>query len=87
MEMAEPAAQSFGRIGWTRIPDCRGERMAYTSMDQIPVVLTVEQLADILGIAQNTAYDFVRSGRIKSVRVGRQIRISKIDLTDLLNAD
>ena len=52
--------------------------MAYTSMDQIPVVLTVEQLADILGIAKNTAYDFVRSGRIKSVRVGRQIRISKL---------
>lgn len=87
MGMAEPVAPSFKRIGWMRIPDCRGERMAYTSMEQIPVVLTVEQLADILGIAKNTAYDFVRSGRIKSVRVGRQIRISKIALMDFFNAD
>lgn len=87
MGMAEPVAQSFRRIGWMRIPDCWGERMAYTSMDQIPVVLTVEQLAGILGIGRNTAYGFVRSGRIKSVRVGRQIRISKIALMDFLNAD
>ena len=61
--------------------------MDSTYMDQIPIVLTVEQLADILGIAKNTAYDFVRSGRIKSVRVGRQIRISKNAFMDFLNAD
>ena len=46
-----------------------------TYMERIPLVLTVNQLADILGIGRNTAYGIVRSGQIPSVRVGRQILI------------
>lgn len=60
--------------------------MAYTSIEQLPLVLSVEQLADILGISRNTAYGFVKSGRIKSVRVGRKIRISRTALVEFLNA-
>lgn len=59
--------------------------MAYTSIEQLPLVLSVEQLADILGISRNTAYGFVKSGRIKSVRVGRKIRISRTALVEFLN--
>lgn len=60
--------------------------MAYTSIEQLPLVLSVEQLADILDISRNTAYGFVKSGRIKSVRVGRKIRISRTALVEFLNA-
>lgn len=56
-----------------------------TYMERIPLVLTVNQLADILGIGRNTAYSIVRSGQIPSVRVGRQIRISRGALMDFLN--
>lgn len=56
-----------------------------TYMERIPLVLTVNQLADILGIGRNTAYGIVRSGQIPSVRVGRQIRISRGALMDFLN--
>jgi excisionase family DNA binding protein len=47
------------------------------SFDDLPVILRVEDLTTILDIGRNTAYELVRSGQIRSVRVGRQIRIPK----------
>ncbi|MDR0905949.1 MAG: helix-turn-helix domain-containing protein [Oscillospiraceae bacterium] len=40
-------------------------------------VVTVEELAEMLKIGRNTAYELVRANIIKSVRVGRSIRIAK----------
>ena len=40
-------------------------------------IVTVEQLAEMLKIGRNTAYELVRANIIKSVRVGRNIRIPK----------
>ena len=54
-----------------------------TSLDDLPLFLTVEQTAAVLGIGRNTTYDMVRSGRIKSVRLGRQIRIPKSSLNSI----
>ena len=51
--------------------------MSYTDFDQIPVILTVAQLAQILNIGKNTAYDLIHSNRIQAVEVGHQYRISK----------
>lgn len=49
----------------------------YISYDNIPLIMTVEDLMPILLIGRNTAYELVHSGKIKSIRVGRQIRISR----------
>lgn len=48
-----------------------------TDYEALPVVMSVEQLAETLQVGRNTAYSLVRSGRIKSVRVGRQIRVPR----------
>ena len=49
----------------------------YVSYEDIPLIMTVEDLMPILLIGRNTAYDLVRSGEIQSIRVGRQIRIPR----------
>ena len=49
----------------------------YISYDDIPLIMTVEDLMPILLIGRITAYELVRSGEIQSIRVGRQIRISR----------
>jgi excisionase family DNA binding protein len=54
--------------------------------DMSAMVLTVEQAAHVLKIGKNTAYDLVRSGQIRSVRIGRQIRIPKSALMEFLAA-
>ena len=51
--------------------------------DDLPLFLTVPQAAAVLGIGRNTAYDMVRCGRIRSVRLGRQIRIPKAALNEI----
>lgn len=60
--------------------------MNYTDLAQIPLVISVDQLADVLDIGRNSAYDLVRSGRIKSTRIGHQIRISKSAMIEFLTA-
>ena len=56
----------------------------YRSLDDLPVTLCVEELMPILGIGRNTAYKLVRSGRLRSIRVGRQVRIPKNALIEFL---
>ena len=53
------------------------ESKKYYSLDELPVVLTVEDLMSVLCVGRNTAYDLVRSGQIKSLRIGHQIRIPR----------
>lgn len=57
----------------------------YHSFDDLPLTLKVEDLMPILGIGRNTAYELVRSGQIRSIRVGRNIRIPKSEILSFLN--
>ena len=52
----------------------------YRSIDEIPLILTVEDLMPILGIGRGAAYELARSEQIKTMRVGRKIRIAKHEL-------
>ena len=53
--------------------------------ENLPVVLSVQQLAEVLQIGRNSAYDLVKSGQIRSIRIGRTIRIPQSALFDYLN--
>jgi excisionase family DNA binding protein len=55
-----------------------------TNLETLPAVLTVQQAARALNISKNTAYALVRSGKLHSVRIGRQIRIPKDALIEFL---
>ena len=57
----------------------------YHSFDELPLALRVEDLMPILDIGRNTAYELVRSGQIRSVKVGKQIRIPKDALREYLS--
>ena len=56
----------------------------YRSLDDLPVTLRVEELMPILGSGRTTAYELVRSGRLRSIRGGRQVRIPKNALIEFL---
>jgi len=57
----------------------------YHSFDELPLTLRVEDLMPILGIGRNTAYELVRSGQIRSIRIGRQLRIPKEAVQEYLS--
>ena len=56
----------------------------YCDLSDLPMTLRVEDLMPILGIGRNTAYQLIRSGQIRSVRIGRQIRIPREALLEFL---
>ena len=56
----------------------------YRSFDELPLTLRVGDLMPILNIGRNTAYELVRSGKIRSIRIGRQLRIPKDAIQDYL---
>ena len=55
-----------------------------TSYDDLPLTLSVRELMPILSIGRNTAYELIRSGQIRSVRIGRKIRIPKAEVLRFL---
>ncbi len=56
----------------------------YRSFDDLPLTLTVEEAGQVLRVARNTAYDLVRCGKLRGIKVGKQIRIPKQALQDYL---
>lgn len=52
--------------------------------EDIPLVLRVEDLMPLLSIGRNTAYELVRSGQIRSFRIGRCYRIPKDSVVEYL---
>jgi excisionase family DNA binding protein len=60
-------------------------KIRYRSLEELPLVLTVEELMPILGIGRNTAYELIRSGQIRSVRAGRKICVPKEAIAEYLS--
>ena len=56
-----------------------------TSFENLPLVLHVKDLANVLSVSQNTAYALIRSGQIRSIRTGRTYRIPKDAVIEYLN--
>lgn len=54
---------------------------------EIPAVMDVSGLGSFLGIGRNNAYQLVRSERIKSIRIGKKIRIPRHAVLQFLGAD
>lgn len=52
----------------------------------LPLVLSVPELASVLHIGRNAAYDLVNTGKIRSIRIGKNIRIPQSALLDYLNS-
>ena len=45
--------------------------------------ISVEQVAELLGLHVRTVRNYVRDGRLKAVRIGKQYRISRANLEEL----
>ena len=54
--------------------------------DNLPLVLSVPELASVLHIGRNAAYELVNTGQIRSIRIGKNIRIPQSALLDYLNS-
>ena len=56
----------------------------YRTYEDLPLTMRVEDLMPVLRIGRNAAYELVRSGKIRSIRVGRSIRIPREAVIDYM---
>lgn len=56
------------------------EKEFYKSFDELPIMLSVNQLANVLGISRTSSYDLVRSKGFPSITIGSRIVIPKDEL-------
>ena len=60
--------------------------MTKITLDNCPAILTVPEMAQVLRIGRNKAYQLVRDGDIPSIKLGRDIRIYREDLLRYVSA-
>lgn len=49
----------------------------YTSYDQLPIALTAEDVAQVLGVSRSNAYTLMRSRGFPTLRVGKRMMVPK----------
>lgn len=49
-----------------------------------PEIITVEDLLDILSVGKNSAYRLLRSGEIKSIKIGHTYRIPILSVKEYI---
>ncbi len=60
------------------------ERNCLSMLKNEPEVMTVVEVAKILRLGRNKAYDLVSSGRLSSIKVGGKIIVPKMCLVSFL---
>lgn len=48
-------------------------------------VYTLDEVAEVLKITRRTLYTYVKEGKLKAVKIGREWRVSETALQDFLN--
>ena len=62
-------------------------RTKYTTYDDLPLMLSVPDIASVLGISRAGAYELVRSDGFPSLRIGSRIVVPKEKFIDWINAN
>ena len=57
----------------------------YTSYDELPIMLSVPQLASVLRISRSGAYALVRSEGFPALKIGSRIVVPKDKLQNWIN--
>ncbi len=56
------------------------------SLDTLPLMLTISEAGEVLRIGRSSMYALVRCGRLRSVRVGKVIRVPRDAIMEFLSA-
>lgn len=55
------------------------------SIDSLPLALTVSEAGTVLRIGRSAAYELVRCGRLRSVRIGKKIIVPRDAICEFLS--
>ena len=61
------------------------KKSIYTSYDELPLLLNVKQLADLLGVSDSSVYELIQEDDFPSLRIGKRIVIPKEELREWIS--
>ena len=56
------------------------KKSVFTSCDELPLLLNVKQLAELLGVSDSSVYELIQEDDFPSLRIGKRIVIPKEEL-------
>ena len=59
--------------------------MVYKNYDELPLMLSVKEIADLLGISKSSAYVLVQDKNFPSVKIGARVIVPKDKLIEWVN--
>lgn len=57
----------------------------YTSMEQLPLALNADDIAQVLGISRACAYELMRSDGFPTLRIGKRMTVLKVKLMEWID--
>lgn len=62
------------------------KKTIYTNYDELPLLLNVKQLVDLLGVSESSVYELIREEGFPSLRIGKRIVVPKEELRKWISA-
>ena len=62
------------------------KKSIYKSYDELPLLLNVKQLADLLGVSDSIVYELIQEDGFPSLHIGKRIVIPKEELRVWISA-
>ena len=59
--------------------------MTYTSLEQLPLALSAEDVAQVLGISRANAYTLMHSKRFPTIKIGKRMTVPKDKLIEWID--
>ena len=59
--------------------------MTYTSLDQLPIALSAEDVAQVLGISRANAYTLMHSKGFPTIKIGKRMTVPKDKLIEWID--
>ena len=56
------------------------KKSIYTSYDELPLLLNVKQLVDLMGVSDSSIYELIQEDDFPSLRIGKRIVVPKEEL-------
>ena len=56
------------------------KKSIYKSYDELPLLLNVKQLADLLGVSDSSVYELIQEDDFPSLRISKRIVVPKEEL-------
>ena len=85
-EAVEQVVRRVVREELSELPAFAGRNEVTRASEDLQV-LTVPEVAEVLRVSRNRAYDLVREGRLRSVRVGRRLLVPRWAVQELLGGE